>query len=102
MNINEVLKSDYDLLCKDYKKATKKIEKLEEDIKYYVSLKEEIRQDYENTFELMNIFKERINKAIEKLKEHKHDLDYEPWSEYKISGNILFDLVNILKGSDKQ
>ena len=35
MNINEVLKSDYDLLCKDYKKATKKIEKLEEENKEY-------------------------------------------------------------------
>ena len=42
----------------------------------------------------------KIYKAIEKLKEHKQDLDYEPWSEYKINGKILFDLVDILKGSD--
>ena len=42
----------------------------------------------------------RIDKAIEKLKEHKHDLDYEPWGIYRIEGNILFDLVNILEGSD--
>lgn len=42
----------------------------------------------------------RINKAIQKLKEHKQDLDYEPWSLYQIEGNILFDLVNILKGSN--
>lgn len=46
--------------------------------------------------------KQRIDKAIEKLKEHKHDLDYEPWSIYQIEGSILFDLVNILKGSDKE
>ena len=42
----------------------------------------------------------RIDKAIEKLKEHKVDLDYEPWSFYEVDGNILFDLVNILEGSD--
>lgn len=49
-----------------------------------------------NTCEL----NQRIDKAIEKLKEHKQDLDYEPWSIYKIDGNILFDLVNILEGND--
>lgn len=37
-----------------------------------------------------------IKEAREKLKEHKHDLDYEPWSEYKIKGSILFALVGIL------
>lgn len=41
--------------------------------------------------------KDKINKAIEKLKEHKYDLDYEPWSIYKIDGFILFDLVRILE-----
>ena len=49
-----------------------------------------------NTCEL----NQRIDKAIEKLKEHKQDLDYEPWSIYKIDENILFDLVNILEGND--
>lgn len=44
----------------------------------------------------------RVNKAMEKLKEHKQDLDYEPWSIYQIEGSILFDLVNILKGGDKE
>lgn len=46
-------------------------------------------------------YKSRNEKAIKKLKEHKHDLDYEPWSIYKIEGNILFDLKNILQGEDK-
>lgn len=31
------------------------------------------------------------------LRKHKNDLDYEPWSEYKISGNILFELVSVLE-----
>ena len=31
------------------------------------------------------------------LRKHKKDLDYEPWSEYKISGNILFELVSVLE-----
>ena len=31
------------------------------------------------------------------LRKHKKDLDYEPWSEYKISGNILFKLVSVLE-----
>lgn len=32
MNINEILKSDYDLCCKELKKATKKIEKQDKEI----------------------------------------------------------------------
>lgn len=39
-----------------------------------------------------------VVEANDILRHHKHDLDYEPWSEYKISGNILFDLAIILKG----
>ena len=102
MNINEILKNDYDLLCKDYKKATKKIEKLEEDIKYYVSLKEEIRVDYENTFELMNIFKERINKAIEYIEHNSEQLEDEEMNViYSIGDDFYLDeLLDILKGSD--
>ena len=42
--------------------------------------------------------KDRIEKANNKLREHKHDLDYEPWSIYEINGSILFDLVDLLKG----
>ena len=34
--------------------------------------------------------------AINKLKEHKKDLDYEPWSLYEVRGSILFNLSNIL------
>ena len=64
MNINEILKSDYDLLCKDYKKATKKIEKQEQEI------------------ESLN---NRIDKAIKFIK--THDL-YHPTNEV-ILLNIL-------------
>lgn len=42
-------------------------------------------------------YRNKINKAIDKLKKHKHDLDYEPWSIYKVNGSILFDLVKILE-----
>lgn len=42
------------------------------------------------------LLKERIDKAIYKLKEHKYDLDYETWSIYLVRGSILFDLVDIL------
>lgn len=65
------------------------------DIDYY---KDEVHCLYAEKKELQ----QRIDKAIEKLKEHKQDLDYEPWSIYQIEGNILFDLINILKGSDKE
>ena len=48
--------------------------------------------------QLENIRKEAINK----LKEHQYDLDYEPWSIYKIKGLILFELTEILnKGSEE-
>ena len=45
----------------------------------------------------INKQKEVLDKIKEELKKHKSDLDYEPWSEYKISGNILFDIVKILE-----
>lgn len=42
--------------------------------------------------------------AINKLKEHKKDLDYEPWSLYEVRGSILFNLSNILNkvGEDNE
>lgn len=91
------------------KKEIKRLEIIEEkykDCKLYIKdykdeLEEEKRINKEN-LKLIDQLQDRIDKAIEKLKEHKHDLDYEPWSEYKISGNIVFDLVNILKGSDNE
>lgn len=46
----------------------------------------------------IQILEKRIDEATRKLKEHKKDLDYEPWSEYTISGTILFDLAGILEG----
>lgn len=43
---------------------------------------------------------ERIDKAIEILKKHKADLDYEPWSIYQVRGSILFDLANVLESKN--
>ena len=56
-------------------------------------------QEYKLKYEqLENIRKEAINK----LKEHQYDLDYEPWAIYKIKGSILFELTEILnKGSEQ-
>ena len=51
----------------------------------------------------LEAYKNMRKEAINKLKEHKKDLDYEPWSIYEIKGSILFDLVDILNkvgGSD--
>ena len=42
-------------------------------------------------------YKKIIDKIKEELKKHKYDLDYEPWSIYKISGKILFDIVRMLE-----
>lgn len=53
--------------------------------------------DLETVLKLLELKDNKINKAIEKLKEHKHDLDYEPYSIYKVDGDILFDLVKILE-----
>lgn len=99
MNINEVLKSDYDLLCKDYKKATKKIEKLEEENKEYSSLiemqnKREYRSkflkdfqkekgknvfpDYDEIYKRYDDYKARIDKAIENI-------------EHELYGHILLN-----------
>lgn len=98
-NINEILKSDYDLLCKDYKKATKKIEKLEEENKEYSSLiemqnKREYRSkflkdfqkekgknvfpDYDEIYKRYNDYKARIDKAIENI-------------EHELYGHILLN-----------
>ena len=41
------------------------------------------------------ISKKRLEKIIKKL----HISDIEPWSEYKISGEILFELQELLEGS---
>ena len=68
MNINEILKNDYDLCCKELKKATKKIEKQDKEI-------------------------ERLNNIIDKAIEYiENDLKSFLYSiEYKI-------LLDILKG----
>lgn len=62
----------------------------------------ELQKEKNNMACLVNDLQENTDEAIEKLKEHKHDLDYEPWSEYKINGSILFDLVEILQGNKEK
>ncbi len=42
----------------------------------------------------------RIDKALRILSKHNKYLDYEPWSVYKVDGQILFNLVNVLLGED--
>lgn len=82
MNINEILKSDYDLLCKDYKKATKKIEKQEQEI-------------------------ERLNNRIDKAIEYIENNNFyktgmtEEGICYVVSCDKK-ELLDILKGSDKE
>ncbi len=73
-NINEILKSDYDLLCKDYKKATKKIEKQETKIKNQ---------------------EEKINKVIDYI-EHKAKIK----EYFMVNGKEYNELLDILKGND--
>lgn len=116
MNINEILKSDYDLLCKDYKKATKKIEKLEEENKEYRLLiemenKREYRSkflkdfqkekgknvfpDYDEIYKRYDDYKARIDKAIERLEELQNEIFD------GTRGNMVRNIIDILKGSDK-
>ena len=66
MNINKILKSDYDLLCKDYKKATKKIEKQEKEIK-------------------------RLNNIINELEKWLNDEIYRHEEVYKPSNPIFIE-----------
>lgn len=58
----------------------------------------------ENLQKQLEAYENMRKEAINKLKEHKKDLDYEPWSLYEVRGSILFDLSNILNkvgGSDE-
>ena len=57
--------------------------------------------DYDEIYKRYDDYKTRNEKAIELLKDIKYDLDIEPWSIYQVKGNILFDLLKILKGSDE-
>ena len=64
-------KKDYEKYCKEQEEL---IELIKEN-KKYKSVLDEIR---------------------EQLKKIKPDLDFEPWSVYKVSGEKLFDLLQIL------
>ena len=46
-------------------------------------------------------YEKATNKIVDQLRKIKNDLDFEPWSIYQVDGNILFDLLDILKGSDE-
>ena len=122
MNINEILKSDYDLLCKDYKKATKKIEKQDNEIK---SLKEQLEYLRSNEYlnqvkwerdineRLNNTYKlviekqdkdiERLNNKIDKAIEYlKENACYTDNNEFvcDLRYDNCEELLDILKGSD--
>ena len=75
MNINEILKSDYDLLCKDYKKAIKKIGDIDKE---------------------KNNLQERIDKAIEYIE--KSDDNENSYGDYDIEYHFKKELLDILKG----
>ena len=94
MNINEILKSDYDLLCKDYKKATKKIEKLEEEFD------KEHADNINRMHELKEEFdKEHIEKVYYKAIRDKAIEYIENSDKYDFS---KCELLDILKGEDKE
>ncbi|MBP3463813.1 MAG: hypothetical protein J6K45_04965 [Clostridia bacterium] len=45
----------------------------------------------------MRIQKQKLHELKFDLKTIKKDLDFEPWSTYKVEGNKLFDMATILK-----
>ena len=52
--------------------------------------------DYETTKSENQRLKQVLDEIREQLKKIEPDLDFEPWSIYKVSGNKLFDLSQIL------
>lgn len=61
------------------------------------------RKQIKNTAQYkLEIAQDRIDKAIDKMKDIKYDLDIEPWSIYQVKGNVLFDLLNILQGKSDE
>lgn len=86
-----------------YRKNQKKYYQNNKD--YYNNYsKEWNKQKLDNLLKQLEAYENMRKEAINKLKEHKKDLDYEPWSIYEIKGSILFDLADILNkvgGSDE-
>ena len=98
MNINEILKSDYDLLCKDYKKATKKIEKQEQEIeRLIISLQaqEELTMNEHIKVERLNNIINEIEKELNKI------VALGTITQKQVCLNML-DKLKELKGSDKE
>lgn len=121
MNINEILKNDYDLLCKEYKKATKKIEKLEKQKEYLTTqqlldeLQKRLDFDANVSEELateINELQARTDKAIEQLqiRNRQNESALTNREETIISKHELLKreiiendfLIGLLKGSDKE
>ena len=65
-------------------------EQLEKKYKEVGTLTNEIL--YEENTKLLSV----LDEIREQLKKIKPDLDFEPWSIYKVSGDKLFDLLQIL------
>lgn len=104
MNINETLKNDYDLLCKEYKKAIKKIEKLEKQKEYLTTqqlleeLQKRLDHDSDVSEELAaesNELQKRIDKAIEYIEDKNIVVGTDIEGDLYSSKDIL---IGILKG----
>lgn len=71
---------------------------------------QELKEDYSKLLETSKAYKKLLKTTMQKehqaiktldeireqLKKIKPDLDFEPWSIYKVSGGNLFDLLQIL------
>ena len=73
MNINEILKSDYDLCCKELKKATKKIEKQEIKIARLNNIINELEKMLEEDYKNNQDTTDYPCVYLDKLKELKGD-----------------------------
>lgn len=89
-NINETIEAIEHLLA-EREEDKKKIEELEDRCKSHQKLLYEAAKVEKN-----GIPKQKVKEIFDRL----HISDIEPWSTYKVSGDILFDLKEILE--DKQ
>lgn len=89
-NINETIEAIEHILAEreEDKKRIKELEVLEDDLK-------DKRIAYIDTLEFEKEFipKQKVKEIIDRL----NISDIEPWSTYKVSGDILFDLKKLLE-----
>jgi hypothetical protein len=107
--IKEILEwlSDKDIYLEDNGYLYKRISLGETNLllDYITNLQEKYERMKENAEILSNGCNElekRNEKAIDKMKDIKYDLNIEPWSIYQVKGNVLFDLLNILQGEQNE